>query len=146
MITINSPSMCLNDARAAVNYTMDVTQTVSSSDTQRNIVDRVVAAAGRARGGRIDNLILTAHGFPAFFQLGSGLSSGSMAPWADVKGKVFKIWFRGCLVARIAGPHTDRHGGAARSRRNQRRRSCFHPRLCPPDRLLCGCGDRNASQ
>ncbi|MHA7774952.1 hypothetical protein [Roseibium sp. M-1] len=113
MITITSPSMCLNDSRAAVNYTMDVTRTVQTSDTQQQMVDRVVAAAGNATGGRIDNLILTAHGFPGSFQIGTGLNKNTMAPWASVRGKVFKIWFRGCLVARIAGPHTSSHGDHA---------------------------------
>ncbi|MET1413390.1 hypothetical protein ABVF61_14030 [Roseibium sp. HPY-6] len=88
---------------------MDVTETVRPEATQRDIVDRVVAAAGTVSGGRIKNLILNAHGWPAWFQLGTGLSSSTMAPWSDVSGKVFKIWFRGCLVARIAGAHADRH-------------------------------------
>ena len=113
MITITSPSMCLNDHRAAVNYTMDVTRTIRPTDTQRTIVNRVVAAAGQATNGRIDNLVLTAHGWPGWFQMGTGLDKNSMAPWADVKNKVFKIWFRGCLVARIASQDTSSHGDHA---------------------------------
>jgi len=113
MITITSPSMCLNDSRAAVNYTMDVTRTIRATDTQRIIVNRVVAAAGRATNGRIDNLVLTAHGWPGWFQIGTGLDKNSMAPWADVKDKVFKIWFRGCLIGRIADQDTSSHGDHA---------------------------------
>ncbi|QFT34571.1 hypothetical protein K1718_25880 [Roseibium porphyridii] len=110
MITITSPSMCLNDTRSNRIYTMDETKRVSSTDTQRDIVDLVVAAAGRVRGGRIENLVLNAHGSPGTFHIGTGLSSSTMSPWSDVRDKVFKIWFRGCLVARIAGEHTSSHG------------------------------------
>jgi len=113
MITISSPSMCLNDSRSNRLYTMDVTQAVQPTDSQQSMVNDVVAAAGRATGGKIENLILNAHGTPGSFQIGTGLSASTMAPWAGVKGKVFKIWFRGCLVARIAGAQTASHGDGA---------------------------------
>jgi len=113
MITITSPSMVFNDARSNRLFTMDVTQAVAATDTQRALVDKVVAAAARATGNRLDNLILNAHGTPGSFQIGTGLNINTMAPWADVKNKVFKIWFRGCLVARIAGAQTASHGDGA---------------------------------
>jgi hypothetical protein len=93
---------------------MDVTKKVNSTTTMQQMVDMILAAAQPASGGKIKNLIFTAHGTPANFQLGVGLNEGTMAPFAKIKGKVFKIWFRGCLVARIAGAeHTAGHGDFA---------------------------------
>ncbi|MEM9463015.1 MAG: hypothetical protein AAGF11_53230 [Myxococcota bacterium] len=113
MITVSSPSMVLNDSRAAVSYRMDVTKTVQNNTSIQSMVDMVLRAAQNAPGGTLANLVFTAHGSPAFFQLGVGLSSSTMAPFAAIKGKVHKIWFRGCLVARITGPQTATHGDGA---------------------------------
>lgn len=113
MITITSPSMALNDTRAVGPYNMDVNQAVQPTTTIRAMVDLVVAAATTATGAILSNLILTAHGSPGFFQLGTGLSLETMIPFGDVRGKVRKIWFRGCLVGRIAGPETAAHGDGA---------------------------------
>ncbi|MEM9463014.1 MAG: hypothetical protein AAGF11_53225 [Myxococcota bacterium] len=105
--------MVLNDSRAVVNYRMDVTATVHNNTSIQRMVDMISRAAEDTRDGTLANLVLTAHGSPAFFQLGVGLNARTMAPFADIKGKVDKIWFRGCLVARIAGPHTESHGDGA---------------------------------
>lgn len=113
MITIPSPSMALNDSNAAVSYQMDVTRTVDASMSMRDVVDLILAEVQHVQGGVFRNLILTAHGTPGHFSLGSGLGVNTMAPFADVRGKVAKIWFRGCLVARIAGAHTASHGDGA---------------------------------
>ncbi len=113
MITIESPSMAINDSRAAVSYTMDVTRTVQPSTSMSAIVALIVSAAGNAQGGTIRNLILTAHGLPASFQLGTGLNSSTMSPFSGVNGKVSKIWFRGCLVGRIIGTDTATQGDGA---------------------------------
>lgn len=113
MITITSPSMVLNDSRSNRLYTMDVTASVSPTTSQRKLVDKVVAAAGRTPANRLDNLVLNAHGAPGFFQIGTGLNTNTMAPWSDIREKVFKIWFRGCLVARIASQDTSSHGDHA---------------------------------
>lgn len=110
MITIDPPSMALNDIRATVVYRMTASQPVLPSTSIRRMVDLVIAVAGKARGGKIRNLILNAHGLPGFFQLGTGLNYNTMAPFADVNGKVSKIWFRGCLVARVMGAGTASHG------------------------------------
>jgi hypothetical protein len=92
---------------------MDVTRAVQPTDTQQSLVNHVVRAAAGVRGRRIENLVLNAHGAPGSFQIGTGLNATTMAPWAGVTGKVFKIWFRGCLVARIAGAQTASHGDGA---------------------------------
>ena len=113
MITIDSPSMALNDSRAAVRYHMDATKTVQPTTTMREVVNMVLAQAQTLNGRRIENLILTAHGTPGYFEIGTGLSQTTMAPFADVRNRVFKIWFRGCLVARITGPETASHGDGA---------------------------------
>lgn len=110
MITIESPSMAINDNRAPATYQMDHTERVNASTSIQSIVNKVVAAARLEPLGRLQNLVLLAHGAPATYQLGTGLNMDTMGPFAAIRGKVHKIWFKGCLVARIAGPHTASHG------------------------------------
>lgn len=113
MITISSPSMVLNDVRSPRAYAMDFTLPVSATTSIRQSVDLVLRHARAAAGGVLQNLILNAHGLPGSFALGLGLDLNTMAPFADVRGKVVKIWFNGCLVGRIMGPGTARDGDAA---------------------------------
>ncbi len=110
MITIESPSMVLNDARAPTRYVMDVTRTVSPGVTMRKLVDMVLVAATTVPGGVFHNLILHGHGGPGTLQIGTGLGSGTMGPFADIAGVVRKVWFKGCLIARIIGPETASQG------------------------------------
>lgn len=113
MISVDSPSMVLNDSRATHTYSMDVTRTVQATTSIGAMVDMILAAARTAQGGKLKNLIFTAHGLPGSFQLGVGLSGATMAPFAGIKDKVFKIWFRGCLVARIIDSQTAGQGDGA---------------------------------
>jgi hypothetical protein len=111
MIVVASPSMAINDSRSPVSYTMDTTRTVQPATTIRSIVDMVLEEAKRV--GSIQNLVLNGHASPGDVQIGSGLSFGTMLPFSAVRGKVLKIWLRGCLVARIIGPETEHDGDAA---------------------------------
>lgn len=113
MISVESPSMVLNDSRAAVAYSMDVTRTVEATTSCQAMVDLILAAARTSQGGKLKNLVFTAHGLPGSFQLGVGLNEASMAPFAGINGKVFKIWFRGCLVGRIIDSQTASQGDGA---------------------------------
>lgn len=113
MIAVSSPSMAVNDTRAVGPYRMDTNKTVGPTTTIRQIVNLIRDAASTAPGQRLSNLILTAHGTPGYFELGTGLGPTTMSPFGDVQGKVTKIWFRGCLVGRIAGPETGGHGDGA---------------------------------
>jgi hypothetical protein len=112
MITIDSPSMALNDSRAVGAYTMDFNRYIQPGTSVGDMVRMVLDEAATVTGGVIQNLILNAHGSPGDFELGLGLNRGTMAPCAELQGHVFKIWFRGCAIARIAGPGTLRHGDA----------------------------------
>jgi hypothetical protein len=113
MITIISPSMAINDPRAPRSYTMDVTKSVTARTTMEDIVTLILDAAGTRSGGVIQNLVLNAHGGPGLLAIGTGLDSSSMGPFSRVRGRVHKIWFTGCLSARIAGPATAAHGDGA---------------------------------
>lgn len=112
MITIGSPSMCVNDSRAAVNYMMDKTITIQPTTTMQQLANKIVTQANTINR-KIQNLILTAHGTPGSFQLGTGLNINSMRPFSRINGKVFKIWFRGCLVGRIINSQTASEGDGA---------------------------------
>lgn len=109
MITIESPSMAANDSRAAVNYQMDHTITVRPTTTMAQLAQSIVDRADSIND-QIRNLILTAHGSPGYFQIGTGLDINSMTPFRNLRGKVYKIWFRGCLVGRIIDSQTTSEG------------------------------------
>lgn len=113
MIHIDSPSMVLNDTRSPLTYSMDVTRSVDATTSIRAMVDMILAGARTAQGGRLQSLILNAHGAPGYLQLGAGLTLATMGPFADINRKVFKIWMNSCLAARIIGPETARQGDAA---------------------------------
>jgi hypothetical protein len=117
MITIESPSMALNDSRSNRTCRMDVNRTTTAATAISTMVDWILAAARRAAGGQLKNLVLNGHGAPGSLLIGAGLSRSTMAPFGRVSGKVAKIWFRGCLVARIAGSGTAAHGDGAYLRR-----------------------------
>lgn len=109
MIPVPSPSMAVIDSRAAVTYQMDYTIRVQPSVTMSQIARAVIDRA-TAINRTIENLVLTAHGAPGFFQLGTGLDVNSMNPFHILRGNVKRIWFRGCLVGRIVNSQTERDG------------------------------------
>lgn len=109
MISVSSPSMAVIDSRAAVTYQMDHTIRILPSVTMTEIVRAVIDRATQIQGP-IDNLILTAHGSPGYFQLGTGLNIHTMNPFQLLRNNVRKIWFRGCLVGRIIDSRTPRDG------------------------------------
>lgn len=117
MITVSSPSMVLNDVRSPRSYMMDVTETIQRTTTIQNMVDMIIREANKLPTKQLANVVLNAHGAPGYFQIGTGLSQSTMGPFAAIKGMVHKIWFNGCLVARITGPQTAGHGDGAVLRR-----------------------------
>jgi hypothetical protein len=62
---------------------------------------------------RIKNLVLTAHGSPGEFHIGTGLNISTMGPFSVLQNKVRRIWFRGCLVGRIIDSRTPQDGDYA---------------------------------
>lgn len=102
--------MAINDYGANQTFQMDVTVSVNSTTTMEMISDIIVSEANKIPEGKFRNLILTAHGRPGHFYLGSGLNINTMGPFVDVRGKVDKIWFRGCLIGRTMEPGTIRQG------------------------------------
>ena len=100
MITIDSPSMAVNDERSNRICQMDHNRVATSATSMTRMVEWIVAAANRAQNGQIRNLVLNAHGTPGQLLIGSGPNVNTMTPFQRVNGKVYKIWFRGCLACR----------------------------------------------
>jgi hypothetical protein len=112
MFRVASPSMAINDDRAPVSYQMDSTISVTSRTSIDQIVESITGFVDQSNFQRLDNLILCAHGSPGRYQLGRGLDIISMAPFERIRGKVVRIWFRGCLIARIFDENTEHQGDA----------------------------------
>lgn len=112
MFRVESPSMVINDSRAAVEYRMDFTMKAFPSSTMENLANAVVNRANQINR-RIKNLVLTAHGLPGSFQIGTGLDLATMSPFSVLRNKVRRIWFRGCLVGRIINSQTQNDGDFA---------------------------------
>lgn len=101
MITIASPSVALNDDRSPILYYMDHDIAVHPDDSQQAIVDSVLSICERQDGGAIQELVVNTHGLPGSLLLGTGLNVNTLGPWQGLRGRVSKIWFTGCLVARV---------------------------------------------
>lgn len=113
MFQVESPSMAVNDNRAPVSYQMDSTINVGAGTSITQMVESILNNINQANIERISNLVLCAHGFPGSFQIGTGLNLLSMGPFERIRGKVRRIWFRGCLVARIIDSQTPTQGDAS---------------------------------
>jgi hypothetical protein len=113
MITVSPPSLAINDSRAAVAYTMDATRTAYPLTSTAEIIQMILEEADRTPHAVLQNLVLTAHGRPGYFQLGLGLTQGVLGLFKGIRNHVKKIWLRGCMIARITGPETAHHGDGA---------------------------------
>ncbi|TXL69955.1 hypothetical protein FHP25_36745 [Vineibacter terrae] len=113
MITIKSPHMGLNDARAPVRVRMWNTWEVSATDTKRHIIDWTATVARGAPGGKLSEIVISCHGAPAYLQLGEGFGAADADLFRGWRGLVDKIWIRACLVGRIVGPETAGQGDGA---------------------------------
>ena len=113
MITVPSPSVVFNDCRAPSAFSMDITEKVDRATSMAEPVRRIVFRSENVQDQKIKNLILMGHGLPGHLAIGAGLNLLTLDPFRGVRGKVEKIWFAGCLVARIVGPHTASHGDGA---------------------------------
>ena len=113
MFQVESPSMAVNDNRAPVSYQMDSTINIGAGTSITQIVENILSNIDQSGTSRISNLVLCAHGFPGRFQLGTGLNLLTMGPFERIRGKVTRIWFRGCLIARIIDSQTSTQGDAS---------------------------------
>jgi len=98
VITIESPSVSLNDERAPVRTVLDYDHWFDAESKRDKIIHRVVEH--HAKLGVIRNLVICAHGLPGSLQLGEGFNTVDAPLFSRWQGKVKKIWFRACLVAR----------------------------------------------
>ena len=81
MITIQPPHMGLNDERAPVFVQMWNTWKVSAKDTKQHIVDWTACVEVRAGapGGKLNEIVISCHGAPAYLQLGDGIGLADVA-------------------------------------------------------------------
>lgn len=113
MISVAPPSLAINDSRAAVAYEMDVTLTATPTTSTTAIIQMILDEADKVAGGVLANVVLTAHGQPAYFELGLGITQGLLSLFEGIRNRVTKIWLRGCMIARVTGPETANHGDGA---------------------------------
>ena len=105
MYTIPQPALSLNDTRTLSIFPQWATEIVTPGATREDVIQRAVAAARRAPGGKLTNVIIHCHGASGFLQMGQGFRaehSHLFEPW---RGKVGKIWIHACRVA--SGPMGD---------------------------------------
>lgn len=113
MISVDSPSLAINDSRAVVAYEMDRTLTVTPTTSTSAIIGMILDEADAVPNGVLANVVLTAHGRPAYFELGLGITQGLLSLFEGIRTRVTKIWLRGCMIARVTGPETANHGDGA---------------------------------
>lgn len=103
MFKLLQPSMALNAADITWSkIRMQITkESVSVSLTREQIIQDVVTAANGVSGGKLKNVVINCHGLPGYVGIGQGFNSSHLGLFTAWAGKVEKIWFVACLVARI---------------------------------------------
>lgn len=109
LITLDEPSMALNDTRAPVAAQMWNTRTVQPTDSMVNVFSDVVRVAKGAPGGKLKNLVFCCHGRPSYLEMGDGIDGAMTIMFRMLVASggsplVDTIWFRSCRVARIEKP------------------------------------------
>ena len=111
MITLQEPHMGLNAEQNTKHVDMRVTRVVPRYQPAAEILDSVVAAASAIEGGRFRNLVFRCHGSPAHLFIGTGIGANHTNLFRRLRGKVDKIWFHACRVARSTpGAHLRKDG------------------------------------
>lgn len=111
MITLEQPSMALNDERHGhMTVRMWNTWGVRRNDTRQHIIDWVATVATRAQGRKLKNVVFSCHGAPGYLEMGEGFQREHATMFSRWAGLVEKIWFRACSVALIEGSGTNSDG------------------------------------
>ncbi|WP_137125188.1 hypothetical protein [Roseomonas sp. HF4] len=102
MITIPQPALALNSTEfpSESHYTMRHTHRVTRG-TPVDAIVTLVAGALAASGGRLEAVIINAHGMfaPDGVALGTRLHLGNAHLWGRVAGAIRRIWLCACQVA-----------------------------------------------
>lgn len=103
MFTLDQPSMALNsiDFPGEI-IRMEITAgPISGTESPQAIITRVVNGAARVSGGKLKNVVFNCHGLPGYIGIGQGIRRSHLGLFRQWAGKVFKIWFIACKLARI---------------------------------------------
>ena len=114
MVTLEQPSMAVNDPRLDAVVQMSINKTVGLEDSASQVLGYVVNAINALPGKKLKNLILNCHGDPGQLYMGIGITRdladrfSVLAP--NGKPLVERIYLRACKVARIDGPGSPTDG------------------------------------
>ncbi len=102
MFTLEQPSMALNSTEISWSkILMWNTWEVDRAQSREHIVEWVATVANGAPGGKLKNVVINCHGLPGWVGIGQGFNLHHLGLFQQWAGKVGKIWFVACLVARI---------------------------------------------
>jgi hypothetical protein len=104
MITLEQPSMALNDVRDYAPGQMWNSWYIQPTDTREHIIEWVATVARGASGGKLKNIVFCCHGSPGYLQLGQGFDRRHVPLFTHWAGLVDKIWIRACQFAYIQNP------------------------------------------
>ena len=97
MITLNPPHVALNDSRSNMTLNMTHNIPVSPNDSAGYIINRVRDINASSQ---LENVVFNCHGSPGGLQMGTGFSINQALLFRRWRGKVKKVWFYACSVAR----------------------------------------------
>lgn len=105
MIRLAPPHAALNDPRQHKRFRMRYSYIVGQTESVQSMAQRLVNAAALTPHGRLNDVVICAHGSPDSIQLGAGIRQGSVDAFgAPLIGKVRKIWITSCRTASTASP------------------------------------------
>lgn len=110
MISLEQPSMALNDGRARIRVQMWNTWNIQRGEPRDHIISWTADVARRALGGKLRNVVIYTHGGPGFIDLGEGFDRRHTSMFSGWAGLVEKIWFMGCRVAFIHAANAPQVG------------------------------------
>jgi len=101
MIDLAQPSMALNDERLHSAANMQYGMAIAPKDRAEEIIEWI-AEVGRM-SGKLRNVVFSCHGAPGYMQMGTGFDINNVSLFSRLRGRVEKIWLRGCETALAPG-------------------------------------------
>jgi len=113
MITLQQPSLAINDERDFAPARMWRDLDVRENYTRSDIVTKVANVARHAPGGKLENIVICCHGDSGYLCLGEGFTEFDAHMFSAWEGLVGTIWIRACRFAHV-DPSYIANGGNGR--------------------------------
>ena len=99
MFDLVQPSIALNDEKLKASVEMWQSLCVRRTDTREYIINWTAGVARGAPGGKVKNIVINSHAFPAYLAFGQSFDLRHTYLFKNWKGLVENIWIPACFIA-----------------------------------------------